>query len=65
MISNQVLQNTVEGLKEISRTEFSVLDTEGKVLHIQDSSFLEEVKGYDEKKVLRFLKNWTPKAVNQ
>ena len=32
MISNQVLQNTVEGLKEISRTEFSVLDTEGKVL---------------------------------
>ena len=44
---------------------FVVLDTEGKVLHIQDSSFLEEGKGYDEKKVLRFLKNWTPKAVNQ
>ena len=44
---------------------FIVLDTEGKVLHIQDSSFLEEGKGYDEKKVLRFLKNWTPKAVNQ
>ena len=42
---------------------FVVLDTEGKVLHIQDSSFLEEGKGYDEKKVLRFLKNWTPKAV--
>ena len=32
MISNQVLQNTLEGLKEISRTEFCVLDTEGKVL---------------------------------
>ena len=31
MISNQVLQNTLEGLKEISRTEFCVLDTEGKV----------------------------------
>ena len=32
MISNQVLQNTLEGLKEISRTEFCVMDTEGKVL---------------------------------
>ena len=32
MISNQVLQNTLEWLKEISRTEFCVLDTEGKVL---------------------------------
>ena len=32
MISNQVLQNTLEGLKEISRTEFCIIDTEGKVL---------------------------------
>lgn len=32
MISNQVLQNTLEGLKEISRTEFCVIDTEGKML---------------------------------
>ncbi len=42
---------------------FVVLDNEGKVLHIQDSSFLEEDKGYSEKKVLRFFKNWTPTAV--
>ncbi len=34
-------------------------------LHIQDSSFLEQGKGYDEQKTLRFLKNWTPKAVKQ
>ena len=32
MISNQVLQNTLEGLKEISRIEFCIIDTEGKVL---------------------------------
>ena len=32
MISNQVLQNTLEGLKEISRTEFCVIDTDGKML---------------------------------
>lgn len=44
---------------------FVVLDGSGKVLHIQDSSFLEEGKGYDEQKVLRFFKNWTPKAVGQ
>ena len=32
MISNQILQNTIEGLKGISRVDFSVLDTEGKEL---------------------------------
>ena len=42
---------------------FVVLDENGNVLHIQDSSFLEQGKGYDEQKTLRFLKNWTPKAV--
>ena len=42
---------------------FVVLDEQGKVMHIQDSSFLEEGKGYSEEKVLRFFKNWTPKAV--
>ena len=42
---------------------FVVLDEEGKVIHIQDSNFLEEGKGYNQEKVLRFFKNWTPKAV--
>ena len=42
---------------------FVVLDTTGKVLHIQDSSFLEEGQGYNKEKVLRFFKNWTPKAL--
>ena len=32
MISNQVLQNTLEGLREISRTEFCIIDTDGKTL---------------------------------
>ncbi len=31
MISNQILQNTIDGLKNISRCEFSVLDTDGKM----------------------------------
>ena len=42
---------------------FVVLDGEGKVIHIQDSSFLEEGKGYNQEKVLRFFNCWTPKAV--
>lgn len=41
---------------------FVVLDEEGKVIHFQDSSFLEGGKGYHQEKVLRFFKNWTPKA---
>lgn len=44
---------------------FVVLDEKGNVLHIQDSSFLEEGKGYSEEKVLRFFKNWTPKAIKE
>ena len=42
---------------------FVVLDEEGNVVHIQDSSFLEEGKSYSQEKVLRFFKNWTPQTV--
>ena len=42
---------------------FVVLDEEGRVIHIQDSSFLEEGQGYNQEKVLRFFKGWTPKAM--
>ena len=44
---------------------FVVLDAKGNVLHIQDSSFLEQGQGYDKEKVVRFFKNWTPAAVQQ
>ena len=42
---------------------FVVLDSNGKVLHTQDSSFLEEGNGYNTTKVMRFFTNWTPSAV--
>ena len=32
MISNQILQTTIEGIKEISRVDFCVSDTDAKVL---------------------------------
>ncbi len=42
---------------------FVVLDSNGKVLHTQDSSFLEEGNGYNKAKVMRFFTNWTPSAI--
>lgn len=41
-----------------------VLDGDGRVIHIQDSGFLEEGQGYNQEKVLRFFRCWTPAAVN-
>ena len=34
MISNQILQNTIEGIKTISRMELCVVDIDGKILAI-------------------------------
>mgnify|MGYP002627201601 FL=1 len=41
---------------------FVVLDGQGRILHTQDSSFLEEGKSYSQEKVLRFFQCWTPEA---
>lgn len=43
---------------------FLILDGKGKLLHTQDSGLLEEGKGYNKGKVLGFLRNWTPKALD-
>ena len=32
MISNQILQNTIDGLKTITRTDLCVIDIEGQIL---------------------------------
>jgi thioredoxin-related protein len=42
---------------------FIIVDGKGKVLHIQDSSLLEEGKGYNREKVVGFFSNWTAKAI--
>lgn len=44
MISNQILQSTIEGLKGITRVELAVIDTEGKVL----ASTFKETINYQE-----------------
>ena len=42
---------------------FVIHNSDGSVLHIQDSSYLEEGQGYSKEKIAGFLKNWTPSAV--
>ena len=45
MISNQILQSTLDGLKGISRTDLCITDMEGKVLA---STFATSVCGQEE-----------------
>lgn len=42
---------------------FVILDGEGRVVHIQDSSYLEEDKGYSKEKVMRYFQIWSPASV--
>ena len=42
-----------------------ILDDEGRVMHIQNSSYLEEGKIYNRKRVLEFFLNWTRKAIEE
>lgn len=41
-----------------------VLREDGSVMHIQNSSYLEEGKGYNRERVQSFFQNWTREAVN-
>lgn len=50
MISNQILQDTIEGIKSITRIDLGVMDTEGKML----ASTLKDSEEY-EKAVLAFV----------
>ena len=69
--SEEKTKRAAEMLKRLNSPQrfgfpvFVVLDEQGKVLHHQDSSYLEEGQGYDKEKVMRFFKNWTPQAVKE
>ncbi|MNC89377.1 hypothetical protein D3C83_53020 [compost metagenome] len=41
---------------------FLVLNAEGKLIHTQNSAYLEEDKGYSKRKVVEFFNHWSPKA---
>ena len=59
------LMRRLNGCGRFGFPVFVVLDDEGRVIHIQDSSFLEEGQGYDKTRVLRFFRSWTPEAVRK
>jgi hypothetical protein len=43
---------------------FVILDADGKRIHTQSSAYLEEGEGYSKKKILDFLTQWSPEALN-
>jgi thioredoxin-related protein len=43
---------------------FVILDSEGNRLHTQNSAYLEEGKGHSTVKILEFLKQWSPAAID-
>lgn len=43
---------------------FVILNGEGKRIHTQNSSYLEQGKGYSVEKIVDFLKGWTPAAID-
>ena len=43
---------------------FVVLDSKGDRIHTQNSEYLEEGKGHSKEKVLEFLKDWSPAAID-
>lgn len=43
---------------------FVILNQEGKRIHTQNSEYLEEGKGHSKKKVMEFLKAWSPAALD-
>lgn len=43
---------------------FVILDETGKRIHTQNSAYLEEGTGYSKKKIIDFLHQWSPDALN-
>lgn len=48
MVSNQILQNTIDGLKNITRRELSVVDREGKIIVTTEENMINNsIEGID------------------
>lgn len=43
---------------------FVILDSDGNRIHTQNSVYLEEGKGHSSSKILKFLQQWSPAAVD-
>ncbi len=60
--NDQVLAN-LEYPQRFGFPVFVILDGNGKRIHTQNSGYLEEGQGHSQKKVLEFLKQWSPSAL--
>lgn len=61
---NMELMKKLEYPNRFGFPVFVVLNSEGKKLHIQNSAYLEEGKGYNQKEVFKFFKQWSPAALD-
>lgn len=43
---------------------FIILDGDGRRIHTQNSSYLEQDKSYSKEKILEFFESWNPKALD-
>ena len=43
---------------------FVILDVDGKRIHTQNSSYLEDGEGYSKERTLEFLNQWSPRALD-
>lgn len=62
---NPDVLKTLENPQRFGFPVLVVLNSNGQRIHTQDSGLLESGDGYDPKKVIGFLKNWTPAALIQ
>ncbi len=61
---NNAFLKTLEYPQRFGFPVIVILDKNGKRLHTQNSSYLEEGDGYSTKKVLDLLSQWSPDALN-
>ena len=62
---NTVILNKLGNPGRFGYPVFLILDGDGKVLHIENSAYLEEKDGHSVKKIQAFLQNWTYEAVHE
>ncbi len=43
---------------------FVILNSQGNTLHIQNSGYLEQGKGYNKGQIISFLNDWSPRALD-
>ncbi len=61
---NQAVMKSLDFPQRFGFPVFVILDPTGKRIHTQNSAYLEEGNGYSKKKIIDFLNQWSPEALN-